>query len=69
MRQIPLAESSEDAVAAALLARARIGLPLDEPKHAAERYFNMTADEVRAAFAKYVDPANFVQVVSGPAPQ
>jgi hypothetical protein len=29
----------------------------------------MTADEVRMAFAKYVSPANFVQVVRGPAPQ
>ncbi len=29
----------------------------------------MTADEVRGAFAKYVNPANFVQVVRGPAPQ
>jgi hypothetical protein len=29
----------------------------------------MTADEVRAAFAKHINPANFVQVVRGPAPQ
>ena len=69
LRQIPLGEASEDAVAAALLARARIGLPLDEPRHAADRYFNMTADEVRGAFAKYVNPANFVQIVRGPTPQ
>ncbi len=68
LRQIPLAESSEDAVARGMIARSRVGLPLDEPRHAAERYFNMTADEVRAAFAKYVSPANFVQVVRGPAP-
>jgi zinc protease len=69
LRQIPLGESSEDAVAGGLMGRARIGLPLDEPRRAADRYFNMTADEVRAAFAKYVNPANFVQVVRGPAPQ
>jgi zinc protease len=69
LRQIPLGESSEDAVAAGLMGRARIGLPLDEPRRAADRYFNMTADEVRGAFAKYVNPANFVQVVRGPAPQ
>ncbi len=68
LRQIPLAESSEDAVAGGMIARSRIGLPLDEPIHAAERYFNMTADEVRAAFAKHVNPASFVQVVRGPAP-
>ncbi len=69
LRQIPLAESSEDAVAGGFVSRARIGLPLDEPTRAAEKYFNMTADQVRAAFAKYVSPANFVQVVRGPAPQ
>lgn len=69
LRQIPLAESSEDAVAAGMIARARIGLPLDEPRHAADRYFNMTAEDVRAAFAKWVNPGDFVQVVRGPAPE
>jgi zinc protease len=69
LRQIPLAESSEDAVAGGFIARARIGLPLDEPVHAARRYFDMTADEVRAAFARHINPNSFVQVVRGPAPQ
>jgi zinc protease len=69
LRQIPLGEASEDAVASGLIGRARIGLPLDEPKRAADRYFNMTADEVRAAFAKHVNPDSFVQVVRGPTPQ
>ena len=69
LRQIPLAESSEDDVAAGMIARARIGLPLNEPFNAAKHYFDLTADEVRAAFAKWVDPARFVQVVRGPAPQ
>jgi zinc protease len=69
LRQIPLAESSEDALAGGIIARSRVGLPLDEPMRAASRYFTMTADDVRAAFAKYVSPANFVQVVRGPAPQ
>ena len=69
LRQIPLAESSEDALAGGFIGRARIGMPLDEPRHAAERYFGMTADEVRSAFAKFINPANFVQVVRGPAPQ
>ena len=69
LRQIPLAEASEDAVATGLIGRARIGLPLDEPRHSAEIYFNMTAEEVRNAFAKYVNPANFVQVARGPAPR
>lgn len=69
LRQIPLAESSEDAVAGGFIARARIGMPLDEPFKAAEKYFSMSADEVKAAFAKRVKPGDFVQVVRGPAPQ
>ena len=69
LRQIPLAQSSEDDLAGGMIARARIGLPLDEPFTAANRYFEMTADQVKAAFAKWIDPANFVQVVRGPAPQ
>ena len=69
LRQIPLAEASEDAVAGGMIARSRVGLPLDEPFRAADRYFNITADEVRAAFAKYVDSASMVQIVRGPAPK
>ncbi len=69
LRQIPLAESSEDAVVGGFIARARIGLALDEPFQAAVKYFNMSADEVRTAFAKWVKPGDFVQVVRGPAPQ
>ena len=69
LRQIPLSESSEDAVAGGLLSRAVIGLPLNEPVLAARRYYALTADEVKAAFAKYVRPDDFVQVVRGPAPQ
>ncbi len=69
LRQIPLAESSEDAVASGLLARAQMDLPLDEPTRAASRYFTMTADQVRAAFAKWIRPGDLVQVVRGPAPQ
>jgi len=69
LRQIPLAEASEDAIAGGFIARSRIGLPLDEPYKAAEKYFNMPADEVRVAFTKWIKPANFVQVVRGPAPQ
>jgi zinc protease len=69
LRQIPLAEASEDAVAGGLISRARIGLPLDEPTHAAQRYFTLSAEEVRAAFAKYISPANLVQVVRGPVPE
>jgi zinc protease len=46
-----------------------MGLPLDEPLRAAKLYFSMTADQVRAAFAKWVRPDGFVQVIRGPAPE
>ena len=69
LRQIPLSESSEDSVAGGLLARAEIGLPLDEPLQAAKLYFSMTGDQVREAFAKWIRPDDFVQIVRGPAPQ
>jgi zinc protease len=69
LRQIPLGESSEEGVAQGLLRRAVIGLPLDEPILAAKKYFELSADQVKAAFARQVRLDDFVQVVRGPAPQ
>lgn len=69
LRQIPLAESSEDGVAGGLLGRAVVGLPLDEPVLAAKKYYALTADQVKAAFLKHVQPENLVQIVRGPTPQ
>jgi zinc protease len=69
LRQIPLEESSEESVAGGILGRALIGLPLDEPVQAAKRYAELNAEQVKAAFAKYMRPDDFVQVVRGPAPR
>jgi zinc protease len=69
LRQITLSESSEDAVAGGFVARALVGLPLDEPIRAAQRYYALSADDVRAAFAKWIRQDAFVQVVRGPAPK
>jgi zinc protease len=69
LRQIPLAEASESRVAGGLLGRATMGLPLDEPEIAAHRYYSLTADQVRVAFAKMIRPDDFVQVALGPAPK
>jgi zinc protease len=69
LRQIPLSESSYDAIAQALVRRAQIDLPLDEQIRAGQRYFDLTGDQVRAAFAKWIRPGDFVQVVRGPAPR
>ena len=69
LRQVPLANSSEDELAAGLLARAQMGLPLDEPVRAAKKYLDLTAADVKNAFAKEIRTDNLVQVVRGPAPQ
>jgi zinc protease len=69
LRQLLLREASEDAVAGGLLARAQADLALDEPARAARQYAALTADQVRAAFAKWIRPDAFVQVVRGPASQ
>ena len=69
LRQIPLGEASSDAVATGLIDRAGLDLPLDEPFRAAQRYYAITADEVRAAFAKWLRLPDFVQVVRGPEPK
>ena len=69
LRSIPLGESSEEGVAQGLLHRAVIGLPLDEPIVAAKKYYELSADQVKEAFARHLRLDDFVQVVRGPAPQ
>lgn len=69
LRSITLSASSEEAVAGAMLARAQLGLPLDEPTRAAKRYLGLTAAEVKDAFARHISTDNLVQVVRGPAPK
>ncbi len=50
------------------MSRAAIGLPLDEPTVAARHYVDLTADKVKAAFAKWVRPGDLVQVTRGAKP-
>jgi zinc protease len=69
LRQLPLSESSQAAVAGGLLRRAEMGLPLDEPFRAASKYMALTAAEVQAAFARKIRLEDLVQVVRGPTPQ
>jgi zinc protease len=69
LREIPLSESSVDDIAQKLIDRATHDLPLDESTRAARRYLNLTAEEVRAAYAAWLRPGDLVQVVEGPPPQ
>ena len=66
LREIPLSESSVERIAGDWLSYTILGLPLNEPTAAAQRYLGMTAAEVRDAFAKWVRPDDLVQVVVGP---
>ena len=65
----PLSEASEDNIAAGLLNRSLIGLPLDEPSRAAAAYAATSATQIRDAFAKWLRVPDLVQVVTGPPPQ
>jgi predicted Zn-dependent peptidase len=68
LSSISLAESSEEEVAKGLLTRSAEDLPLDEPLRAAERYIQLEADDVEAAFRRWVRPERLAEVVLGPHP-
>jgi zinc protease len=68
LRKLVLQESSEEAVARGLLARAELDLPLDEPLVAAKKYRDLTGAELKAAFARLIRSGDLVQVVRGPPP-
>ena len=69
LRQIPLGEDSINDIAAGLLGRIDLDLPLDEPQRAARRFIDLTPAEVQAAFKKWLRPDDLVRVTQGPAPQ
>ena len=69
LREIPLSESSVDGIAQGFLRRVDLDLPLDEPIRAARQYVKLTADEVRAAFEKWIRPGDLIQVAQGPEPK
>jgi zinc protease len=69
LRQMPLGEASVGAIAQALIGRTDLGLPLDEPANAARTLIALEPADVRAAFRKWIRPADLVRVSQGPAPQ
>ena len=68
LQQIPLSEASLAAIGRRYLALTEEDLPLDEPTQAGRRYLALSADEIQAAFAKWIRPDGFVQVTRGPNP-
>lgn len=68
IRSIPVQVSSVNGIARSLLSWSWHGEPLNQPMVAAKYYLNLSADEVQAAFRKYLKPKHLTQVVQGPAP-
>jgi zinc protease len=69
VRQIPLEESSVDAIAGGMISRVDLGLPLDEPTIAARRYIGIGPAQIEAAFRQWMRPPDLVRVSEGPQPQ
>ena len=69
LREIPLSESSVGSIAAGFISRTTLGLPLDEPTRAAQRYVKLSAEQVQAAYRKWLRPDDLVQVTEGPNPR
>jgi zinc protease len=68
LRQLPLSEAGVDEIARGLLGRSDLGLALDEPSAAAQRYISLDAAAVQSAFRKWLRPKDLVRVSEGPAP-
>jgi zinc protease len=66
LRDLDLSEGSVDGIASRLLADAVADLPLDQPQRGGAIVRGLSGEQVRAAFAKWVDPARFVQITVGP---
>ncbi len=69
LRQIALEEGSTDGIAQGLIGLWDLDLPLDEPTIAARKYIQLSADDVRVAFAKWVRAKDLVRVTLGPQPK
>ncbi|NVN92875.1 MAG: insulinase family protein, partial [Desulfuromonadales bacterium] len=69
VHHVLLSNTSTSGIAMGLLNLSQKDLPLDEPIRAANRYQKITASQVKSAFSKWIRPAGFVQVTSGPEPQ
>ncbi len=69
LKEIILSESSLEDIAKGLISRSIVDLPWNEPAIAAQHYVALTPEQVKAAFAQWLRPADLVQVTQGPAPQ
>jgi zinc protease len=66
LRRLPMQRASVEGLARLYLRLNDLGLPLDTPQIAAQRYFDTTAASLQAAYAKWLRPADLARVVKGP---
>jgi zinc protease len=66
---VPLRQQSFQGVSSQLLRFDSLGLPLNQATIDARRELAATAQSVRNALKKWIDPNRFVRVVQGPAPK
>jgi zinc protease len=66
LRRLPMQRASVAGLAQLYLRLVDLGLPLDTPQIAAQRYYDTTARQLQAAFAKWLRPADLARVVKGP---
>ena len=66
LRQLPMGRASYDDIGYEDLHLADLGLPLDQPQRAAQHYYDTTAEQLQAAFQKWLRPNDLVEVVQGP---
>jgi zinc protease len=68
IRSIPLEVASVNRIARSLLNWSYRGEPLNQPMVAAGHYLELTAQQVKEALKRYLQPQHLVQVVQGPTP-
>ncbi len=66
LRQLPMGRASIGAIAGLYLRLVDLGLPMNAEEIAAQRYMEITAAQIKDAFAKWVRPEDLAEVIKGP---
>lgn len=68
LRSLPLRRASLSGIASEYLNLTQLGLPLDTADRAAQAYYKASAEDVQAAFKKWLRADGMAQIVKGPTP-
>nr|WP_294506485.1 pitrilysin family protein [uncultured Rhodopila sp.] len=66
LRRIPMQRDSIGGIAGQYLRLSDLGLPFDDEQALAAHYLNITAADIQHAFATWLRPGDFAEVVRGP---